>query len=117
MSHKERMELIEKQGSGGFVLEGVGTLNSEAVEKVQETVDVSEIVAKYDKESVYRNFKGWMDLAIRCICIIFSAFHLYTAAMGPFPPQIQRAVHLAGTMCFWPLPARPSAAILSGTTT
>lgn len=108
MSHKERMELIDRQGAGGFSLEGVETLNSEAVEKVQGSVDVSEIVAKYDKESVYRNFKGWVDLAIRCLCILFSAFHLYTAAVGPFPPQIQRAVHLGFvlTLIYLLYPAR-----------
>ena len=54
-----------------------------AVARSQETMDVSEIVAKYDKESVYRTFKGWMDILIRLLCIAFSAFHLYTAAMGP----------------------------------
>ena len=108
MSHKDRMELIDRQGAGGFSLESVETLNSEAVEKVQGSVDVSEIVAKYDKESVYRNFKGWVDMAIRCLCILFSAFHLYTAATGPLPPQIQRAVHLGFvlTLIYLLYPAR-----------
>ena len=94
MSHKERMRIIDKEGAGGFALEEGTLLDSAAVEKVQETVDVSEIVAKYDKESSYRTFAGWLELLVKVICIAFSAFHLYTAAMGAYPPQIQRAAHL-----------------------
>ncbi len=100
------MEIVKEEGAGNFALEG--KLDSAAVEKVQETVDVSEIVAKYDKEAVYRTFKGWLDLAIRCLCILFSAFHLYTAAMGAFAPQIQRSVHLGFvlTLIYLLYPAR-----------
>lgn len=94
MSHKERMKVIGEQGSGGFALEEVEKLDSDVVEKVQGTVDVSEIVAKYDKESAYRTFRGWLEVFIRVLCIAFSAFHLFTAATGAYPPQIQRAVHL-----------------------
>lgn len=94
MSHKERMRVIGQEGSGGFALEKGGILDSSAVEKVQETVDVSEIVAKYDKEATYRTFTGWLELLVKFLCISFSAFHLYTAAVGAYPPQIQRAVHL-----------------------
>lgn len=106
MSHEKRMEIVKEEGAGNFALEG--KLDSAAVEKVQETVDVSEIVAKYDKEAVYRTFKGWLDLAIRCLCILFSAFHLYTAAMGAFAPQIQRSVHLGFvlTLIYLLYPAR-----------
>ena len=46
MSHKERMKVIEQEGSGGFALEEAEKLESATVEKVQGTVDVSEIVAK-----------------------------------------------------------------------
>ena len=94
MSHKERMKVIEQEGSGGFALEEVEKLDSATVEKVQGTVDVSEIVAKYDKESAYRTFKGWLEVFIRVVCIAFSGFHLFTAATRAYPPQIQRAVHL-----------------------
>ena len=90
MSHEKRMHMIDEQGAGGFALEEGHKLDSNAVEKIQETVDVSEIVAKYDKESVYRSFKGWLDIFIKILCIAFSAFHLYTAATTPFAPQIQR---------------------------
>lgn len=94
MSHKERMDLIRDQGSGGFALEE-GKLDSSAAEKIQDTLDVSEIVAKYDKEATFRVFRGWLQTFIRVLCICFSLFHLYTAAMGQYPPQIQRSVHLA----------------------
>lgn len=94
MSHKERMDIIKQEGSGGFALEE-GKLDSDAAEKIQDTVDVSEIVAKYDKESTFRTFQGWLSIFIRILCILFSLFHLYTAAVGQYPPQIQRSVHLA----------------------
>lgn len=94
MSHKERMKIIDQEGAGGFALEEGGKLDSETVEKVQGAIDVSEIVAKYDKESAYRTFRGWLEVFIRVLCIVFSAFHLFTAATGAYPPQIQRAVHL-----------------------
>lgn len=94
MSHKERMRIIDEEGSGGFALEQNTKLDSTVAEKVQNTVDVSEIVAKYDKESSFRSFQGWMENFIKFICIAFSAFHLFTAATGQYDPQIQRAIHL-----------------------
>lgn len=93
MSHKARMDVIKQEGSGGFALEE-GKLDSSTAEKIQDTVDVSEIVAKYDKESTFRVFSGWLNIFIRILCILFSLFHLYTAAVGQYPPQIQRSVHL-----------------------
>ena len=108
MSHEKRMHMIDEKGAGGFALEEGNKLDSDAVERIQETVDVSEIVAKYDKESVYRSFKGWLDIFIKILCIAFSAFHLYTAATAPFAPQIQRAVHLGFvlTLIYLLYPAR-----------
>lgn len=94
MSHKDRMDLIREEGSGGFALEEEGALDAKAAEKIQDTLDVSEIVKKYDKEATFRVFGGWLQKFIRILCILFSLFHLYTAAMGLYPPQIQRSVHL-----------------------
>ena len=74
MSHKERMKVIEQEGSGGFALEEAEKLDSATVEKVQDTVDVSEIVAKYDKESAYRTFRGGLEVFIRVLCIALSGF-------------------------------------------
>lgn len=95
MSHKDRMNVIKEEGSGGFSLEEESRLDSDAAEKMQDTLDVSEIVAKYDKEATFRTFKGWLNIFIKVLCITFSFFHLYTAAVGQYPPQIQRSVHLA----------------------
>lgn len=95
MSHKDRMKIIEQEGSGGFALEEDTKSDSTAGKKNDDTVDVAEIVAKYDKEATFRIFHGWLQTFIRILCILFSAFHLYTAAMGLYPPQIQRSVHLA----------------------
>lgn len=95
MSHKARMDVIKQEGSGGFALEENAPLDSNAAEKIQDTLDVSEIVAKYDKEATFRTFKGWLNIFIRVLCIVFSAFHLYTAANGLYAPQIQRSIHLA----------------------
>ena len=108
MSHEKRMELSNEESAAGFALEKGGKLDSATVEKVQQAVDVSEIVAKYDKESVYRTFKGWLDIFIRALCVAFSAFHLYTAAFGSFAPQIQRSVHLGFvlTLVYLLYPAR-----------
>lgn len=94
MSHNERMKVIEKEGSGSFALEEESTLDSDAVAKIQDTLDVSEIVAKYDKEATFRTFRGWLRIFISCICILFSGFQLFTAATGLYPPQIQRSIHL-----------------------
>ena len=95
MSHKDRMKIIEQEGSGGFALEEDTKNDSTVGKKNDDTVDVAEIVAKYDKEATFRIFHGWLQTFIRILCILFSAFHLYTAAMGLYPPQIQRSVHLA----------------------
>ncbi|HPS87937.1 MAG TPA: TRAP transporter permease [Spirochaetota bacterium] len=56
---------------------------------------VQEIMAKYDKESFYRQLTGKTGLIIAAVAICFSLFHLYTAAFGMLPAQLQRAVHLS----------------------
>ncbi len=72
-------------------------MNEENIRPVQEskTINVDEILAKYDKESTFRILSGSWEKIIKIICICFSLFQLYTAAFGVFPAQIQRAVHLA----------------------
>ncbi len=91
MSQKEQAE--QKNPANDPSLKG-GKLDASVAEHMQDTVDVSEIVAKYDKEATYRQFKGHFETFIKILCIAFSAFHLYTAAFGAFAPQIQRSVHL-----------------------
>ena len=56
MSHKDRMKIIEQEGSGGFALEEDTKSDSTVGKKNDDTVDVAEIVAKYDKEATIQNF-------------------------------------------------------------
>jgi len=62
--------------------------------ETEEKIDVNAILAKYDKESSHRIFPGSLGFFVALVCIAFSLFHLYSAAFGAFPPQIQRSVHL-----------------------
>jgi len=62
--------------------------------ETEEKLDVNAILAKYDKEALHRVFTGRFGLFVALVCIAFSLFHLYSAAFGAFPPQIQRSVHL-----------------------
>ncbi|MHB1393792.1 MAG: TRAP transporter permease [Clostridia bacterium] len=62
-------------------------------EQVQE-IDISEIMAKYDKESAFRRLSGFQMRLVSSIAILFSLFQLYTGAMGILPAQLQRSIHL-----------------------
>jgi TRAP transporter 4TM/12TM fusion protein len=79
--------------------------------ETDEKLDVNAILAKYDKESAHRIFSGRLGSFVALVCIAFSLFHLYAAAFGAFPPQIQRAVHLgfALFLIFLLYPARDKA--------
>lgn len=55
---------------------------------------IQEVMGKYDKESFYRKLGGKWGIAIAVIATGFSLFHLYTAAFGILPAQLQRSVHL-----------------------
>ncbi len=59
------------------------------------TINVDEILKKYDRESTFRELTGMWARIIAIICICFSLFQLYTAAFGVYPAQIQRGTHLA----------------------
>ena len=74
-------------------------IDSNVAEKAIQDADVAEIMAKYDKESVFRVLEGNWALIIKIIAISFSLFQLYTAAFGTFPTQIQRATHLGFALC------------------
>ncbi len=106
MSHKESDNTGVTKGGQDCAFNG--KLDATVAEQIQDKVDVSDIVAKYDKEATYRQFKGGLELFIKILCITFSAFHLYTAAFGAFAPQIQRSVHLGFvlTLVYLLYPAR-----------
>ena len=61
----------------------------------EETIDVDEFLAKYDRESDYRRLTGSAGRIISAIAICFSLFQLYTAIFGVLDAQIQRAIHLS----------------------
>lgn len=54
----------------------------------------TELMAKYDREYSYRRLQGYMALVVSIIAIVWALFQLQTAAMGVFPPTLQRAPHL-----------------------
>ena len=74
--------------------------------ETDEKVDINAILSKYDKESAHRTLDGHHGRFLAVVCAAFSLFHLYAAAFGAFPPQIQRSVHLAFTLflifCLYP---------------
>lgn len=59
------------------------------------TINVEEILAKYDREATFRRLHGFWGKLIVIMCIAFSGFQLYTAALGVLPAQLQRSWHLA----------------------
>lgn len=62
-------------------------------------VDAQEIMRKFDKESDYRNIKGFLGKVIAAIAICFSIFQVYTALFGVFDAMIQRTIHLSFAFC------------------
>ncbi|MEG6522797.1 TRAP transporter permease [Desulfotomaculum sp. 1211_IL3151] len=63
--------------------------------KPESNVNLDEFMAKYDKESDFRRFRGPMGIAIMLLAMSFSVFQLYTAYFGVLDAQLQRAVHLS----------------------
>ena len=60
--------------------------------------DAEAIMQKYDKESAFRNLKGFPQKLVFCFCVLWSCFQLYTGLFGTFPSTLQRAPHLAAAM-------------------
>ncbi len=56
---------------------------------------LQELLSKYDKESRYRRYKGFLAKLVTYSAISFSIFQLYTAIFGSLAAQLQRSVHLA----------------------
>jgi TRAP transporter 4TM/12TM fusion protein len=65
-----------------------------------------------------RAFKGWAAIAVKCIAISFSLFHLYTAYAGVLQPLQQRVVHLTFamvlTLILFPMFRRQSSGVWLG---
>ena len=71
-----------------------------------EPIDVQATLEKYDPDSQFRKFSGWVGLCVSAIAIAMSLFHYYTAAMGVLVAMQQRSVHLMFAMVLafllWP---------------
>lgn len=74
-------------------------MNEEDVTKkpgtVLESVDVDEVLAKFDTEAAYRRLKGKIGIIITLITISMSMFHFYTAGFGILEAMRQRAIHVS----------------------
>lgn len=68
------------------------------VEPQEETINVDEFLAKYDRESDYRRLVGFAARIVAAIAVAFSVFQLYTAVFGVLDAQIQRSIHLSFAM-------------------
>jgi len=64
-----------------------------------EPVDAQEVMRKFDKESNYRDLKGFIGKAIAAIAIVFSVFQVYTAMFGVLDAMMQRSIHLSFAFC------------------
>ncbi|MCX7827911.1 MAG: TRAP transporter permease [Thermanaerothrix sp.] len=69
-----------------------------ATESPGGTIDIDEIVRKYDTEARFRNLKGWQGGLVTAIAVAMSVFHFYTAGFGLLDAVKQGAVHLAFTL-------------------
>lgn len=79
-------------------------------EKDFQELSAEEVMQKFDKESDKREMKGFWNIFINAICIVFAIFQLYTAAFGILDAHLQRAIHLAFgfLLIFLLYPARKS---------
>lgn len=60
-----------------------------------ENINMRKFLAKYDRESDFRIFKGPGSKFVALIAISFSLFQLYTAFFGVLDAHLQRAAHLS----------------------
>lgn len=81
-----------------------------AKEKDFQELSAEEVMQKFDKESDKREMKGFWNILINAICIVFALFQLYTATFGILDAHLQRAIHLAFgfLLIFLLYPARKS---------
>jgi TRAP transporter 4TM/12TM fusion protein len=71
----------------------------ESVELKGASVNVDDLLEKFDPESRYLRLTGRWAGIVRIIAILFSLFQLYTALFGVFEAQIQRTTHLMFALC------------------
>lgn len=61
-------------------------------------VNIDEFMAKYDRESDFRRYEGFIKWVVAIIAISFSLFQIYTGMRGSLDAHLQRAVHLSFAM-------------------
>ena len=73
-------------------------MTGSAQRDIKESINVDEVLEKYDPESRFLKLSGlWLPIA-KTIAILFSLFQLYTGLFGVFEAQIQRPTHLMFTL-------------------
>ncbi len=63
--------------------------------KQYKEMSAEEVMKEFDRESGTRTLSGSLGKMVSLVCILFSAFQIYTAVFGVLDAQLQRAVHLA----------------------
>lgn len=62
-------------------------------------IDSQEILKKFDKESDFRIYSGFLAKMVAALAITFSVFQVYTAVFGVLDAMIQRSIHLSFGLC------------------
>ncbi|GBF35066.1 hypothetical protein DCCM_4189 [Desulfocucumis palustris] len=70
-------------------------MNDQNVKRTDDTVNINEFMAKYDRESDHRRLPGIGARVVAALAISFSIFQLYTAIFGVLDAHIQRSIHLS----------------------
>ncbi len=71
------------------------TTHGEGADDIRpETINVDDLMEKFDRESRFLRVSGGWAAIVKIIAIAFSVFQLYTALFGVLEAQIQRPTHL-----------------------
>jgi len=69
--------------------------DSQKLQQENAAADAQEILKKYDKESNFRTYSGFLAKIVAALAIAFSVFQLYTAIFGVLDAMVQRSIHLS----------------------
>jgi TRAP-type uncharacterized transport system fused permease subunit len=62
-------------------------------------INAQDVMRQFDKESDFRDIKGFFGKVIAAIAIAFSVFQVYTALFGVLDAMMQRSIHLSFAFC------------------
>jgi TRAP transporter 4TM/12TM fusion protein len=82
--NQERPEALTSGEKSEATLEAIAVDEQEA----------EAVLAKYDTESRYRKYQGFMAILVTIIAVAMASFHMYTAGFGTLMSMKQRGVHL-----------------------